>query len=136
MLENYKERMADVLQMLEKQEEFKKEAALAGKRQDVIDFQARKLVNQEKYDDVFAAYLEKEYHDDQIGDLEGDPGVDPLAFLEEEEERAEDPAKSAALPGNAGEAKEEEDDDEYVDYGELTDGDEMDEMEAKQVQDA
>lgn len=136
MIENYKERMADVLQMLEKQEEFKKDAALAGKRQDVIDVQARKLVDQKQYDDVFATYMEKEYHDDQIGDLEGDPGVDPLAFIEEEEERAGDPAKSSAFPGNAGEAKEEQDDDEFIDYGELTDGDEMDEMEAKQMQDA
>ena len=80
-------------------------AALAGKRQDVIDFQARKLVNQKQYDDVFATYLEKEYHDDQIGDLEGDPGVDPLAFIEEEEEHAGDPAKSQAFPGNAGDAE-------------------------------
>lgn len=133
MLDSYKERMAGVLEMLEKQEEFKKEAAQAGKRQDVIDVQARKLVNQKQYDDVFAAYLEKEYNDDQIGDLEGDPGVDPLAFIEEEEERAEDLAKAPTLPGNAGATKEEEDDDEYIDYGELTDGDEMDVVEAKQM---
>jgi hypothetical protein len=34
---------------------------------------------------VFAAYLDKEYQDNQIGDLEGDKGVDPLAFIEGEE---------------------------------------------------
>jgi hypothetical protein len=29
-------------------------------------------------DDVFKAFMQKEYKDDQIGDLEGDEGVDPL----------------------------------------------------------
>lgn len=64
MIENYKDRMAHVIQMLEKQEEFKKEAAQTGQRLDVIDAQARSLVNQKQYDDVFAAYLEKEYKDE------------------------------------------------------------------------
>ena len=64
MIENYKERMTHVIQMLEKQEEFKKEAAQTGQRLDVIDVQARSLVNQKQYDDVFAAYLEKEYKDE------------------------------------------------------------------------
>jgi hypothetical protein len=29
--------------------------------------------------------MDKEYKDEQIGDLEGDEGVDPLAFIEGEE---------------------------------------------------
>ena len=56
--------------------------------------------------------------------------MDPLAFIEEEEERAEDGAKD---PADDGDAKDEEEDDEFIDYGELTDGDEMDVMEAKQM---
>ena len=31
---------------------------------------AKKAVNQKALDDVFAAYMHKEYADDQIGDLE------------------------------------------------------------------
>lgn len=54
--------------------------------------------------------MDKEYKDEQIGDLEGDEGVDPLAFITEQEEA-----------GAAGK----DDDEELEDYGELTDGDEM-----------
>lgn len=137
MIENYKERMANVIQMLEKQEEFKKEAAQAGQRPDVIAAQARSLVNQKQYDDVFAAYMEKEYKDEQIGDLEGDAGVDPLAFLEEMDasEAAADPARLASQePKPTAGGKDEE---EYFDYGELTDGDESvpDALEQKQMLD-
>lgn len=53
--------------------------------------------------------MDKEYKDEQIGDLDGEEGVDPLAFGEEQEN------------GEAGKDGEEEDD---RDYGELSDGDE------------
>lgn len=132
MLENYKERMAHVIEMLEKQEEFKKEAVQSGQRRDVVDVRARNLVNQKQYDDVFAAYMAKEYKDEQIGDLEGDRGVDPLAYLEEledEESAAADPAKRA--PPQLKPDAEGEEEEEYFDYGELTDGDEMDALEQK-----
>jgi len=46
MISNYKERMADVIQMLEKQQEFKQEAVQTGERADVVDVRARSLVNQ------------------------------------------------------------------------------------------
>lgn len=46
MIANYKERMADVIQMLEKQQEFKQEAVQTGERADVVDVRARSLVNQ------------------------------------------------------------------------------------------
>ena len=57
--------------------------------------------------------MNKEYAEDQIGDLEGDEGVNPLAFIEGEE----------------GEGDEDGD----IDYGELTDGDEMSEMKSQQM---
>jgi hypothetical protein len=47
--------------------------------------------------------MNKEYQDDQIGDLEGDEGVDPLAFIEGEE-------------GEEGEP-------DFYDYGDLSDMD-------------
>jgi len=40
---------------------------------------------QKVLDDMFAAYMDKEYNDDQIGDLEGDEGVDPLNFADQED---------------------------------------------------
>ena len=43
------------------------------------------MVNQKDLDDVFKVFMTKEYKDEQIGDLEGDEGVDPLAFIEAEE---------------------------------------------------
>ena len=55
--------------------------------------------------------MDKEYKDEQIGDLEGDEGVDPLAFVQEQEE--------------AGAAGKGDDEEELYDYGELSDGDEM-----------
>lgn len=75
--------------------------------------------------------MEKEYKDEQIGDLEGDRGVDPLAYLEEldEEEAAADPAKLTSKeikPGDEG-----EDEQEYYDYGELSGSDVMDVSEQK-----
>lgn len=48
--------------------------------------------------------MNKEYTDEKIGDLEGDEGVDPLAFIEGEE-------------GEDGEQ-------DFYDYGSLSDGDE------------
>jgi len=87
---------------------------------------------------VFAAYLAKEYKDEQIGDLEGDRGVDPLAFLEEMEdgEAAAESAKPTGQPSQAAGAAEEQDKD-FYDYGELSDGDEEAEAmyEQKQVAD-
>ena len=43
--------------------------------------------------------MNNEYKDEQIGDLEGDEGVDPMQFIEDEED--------------------------MIDYGELSDGDEI-----------
>jgi len=65
-------------------------------------------VNQGALDDVFAAFMHKEYKDEQIGDLEGDEGIDPLAFIDDDSDRA---------------AKDDDQDD--IDYGELTDGDDI-----------
>lgn len=66
--------------------------------------------------------MQKEYKDDQIGDLEGDEGVDPLQFIEENEN----------------------DEQEFYDYGDLSDTDDivsnakmskMDMIEQKQIED-
>ena len=53
--------------------------------------------------------MAKEYKDEQIGDLEGDRGVDPLAFLEEMEdgEAAAESAKPTGQPSQAAGAAEE-----------------------------
>ena len=67
-----------------------------------MEAQAKKAVNQKALDEVFQAYMNKEYTDDKIGDLEGDVGVDSLAFIEGEE-------------GEDGEP-------DYYDYGSLSDG--------------
>ena len=71
MLENYKERMADVVAMLDKQKEVRAKGLAEGKRADQIDAEARKVVNQTALDEVFTAFMDKEYKDEQIGDLEG-----------------------------------------------------------------
>lgn len=47
-------------------------------------------MDQKQLDDVFLAYMDKEYKDEQIGDLDGDEGVDPLNFIEGEEDQEED----------------------------------------------
>ena len=49
--------------------------------------------------------MDKEYKDEQIGDLDGDEGVNPLNFIGEDGELQED------------------DDEDMIDYGELSDGD-------------
>ena len=67
-----------------------------------VEAQAKGAVNQKALDEVFQAYMNKEYTDDKIGDLEGDEGIDPLAFIEEEE-------------GQEGEP-------DFYDYGSLSDG--------------
>ena len=87
MIENYKERMADVIAMLAKQEEIRKEAVYYGKK--VNESEVKKAVNQKQLDDVFLAYMDKEYKDEQIGDLDGDEGVDPLGLIEGDEEEGE-----------------------------------------------
>jgi hypothetical protein len=46
--------------------------------------------------------MDREYNEDQIGDLEGDEGIDPLAFIEGEEQDGEE---------------------DLYDYGDLSDGD-------------
>jgi len=53
--------------------------------------------------------MNKEYTDEKIGDLEGDEGIDPLAFIEGEE-------------GEEGEDGEDGEQD-FYDYGSLSDGD-------------
>ena len=45
MISDYKNRMKDVIDMLDKAQDFKKEAALAGTTADKIDKQAKKLVD-------------------------------------------------------------------------------------------
>ena len=72
-----------------------------GKSQVQIQKEVKGLVNQNQLDTVFAAYMEKEYQDNQIGDLQDDEGVNP----------------QIEAPG--GQLAEEE----YFDYGELSDGD-------------
>jgi len=62
-------------------------------------------------DDVFKAFMNKEYTDDQIGDLEGDEGVDPLGYIEDED----------IVERNA---KDENEEDDMLDYGSMSDGDE------------
>ena len=62
-------------------------------------------------DDVFKAFMNKEYTDDQIGDLEGDEGVDPLGYIEDED----------IVERNT---KDENEEDDMLDYGSMSDGDE------------
>ena len=63
--------MADVVAMLDKQKEVRAKGLAEGKRADQIDAEARKVVNQTALDEVFTAFMDKEYKDEQIGDLEG-----------------------------------------------------------------
>ena len=107
MIPNYKEKMADVVAMLDKQNEIRQTAVDVKnpKEAKAIEQEARKAVNQKALDEVFTSFLNKEYQDNEIGDLEEQVQVDPLAFIEGEE------------------AKEDEQD--FYDYGELSDGDEI-----------
>lgn len=75
--------------------------------------------------------MNKEYKDEQIGDLEGDEGIDPLAYLEQmdDDEEAANPASMAVVK----EVDCTGQDEEYEDWGELTDGDEPDQYEQKQM---
>ena len=90
MIENYKEKMADVIAMLAKQQEIREEAIAKGIKPKEVETQAKQAVDQKQLDDVFAAYMDKEYKDEQIGDLDGDEGVDPLNFIEGEEDQDEE----------------------------------------------
>lgn len=72
MIPNYKERMAHVIAMLDKQNEIRKVQASTKQEKKVIEAEAKAAVNQRDLDEVFNAFLGKEYTDDQIGDLEGD----------------------------------------------------------------
>jgi len=45
MIENYKERMADVIAMLDKQQEFREKAQAEGRRADTIDKEANDIVD-------------------------------------------------------------------------------------------
>ena len=67
-----------------------------------IEKEAIKAVDQGALDEVFKSYMDNEYKDEQIGDLEGDGGVDPMQFIDDE--------------------------DDMLDYGELSDGDMMSEV--------
>ena len=78
MIENYKEKMADVIAMLDKQKEFREAEIMKGQRADKVEKQAKAMINQNELDEVFMAFMGKEYKDEQIGDLEGDDGVNPL----------------------------------------------------------
>lgn len=106
MIENYKEKMADVIAMLDRQEEIRKDAISKGQKMHEVEAKAKGAVNQKALDEVFQAYMNKEYTDEKIGDLEGDEGIDPLAFIEGEE-------------GEEGEDGEQD----FYDYGSLSDGD-------------
>ena len=64
MIEGYKERMADVIAMLDKQKEFMLKAQAEGQKADVIDKEAKKIVDQKQLDDVFLAFMDKEYKDE------------------------------------------------------------------------
>jgi hypothetical protein len=129
LIPNYKEKMADIIALLDKQNEMRNAAENKGKRIHEVEKQVKQVVNQKELDAVFKQYLANEYQDDQIGDLEGDEGVNPLNFIGEDGELLE------------GEGDEED----AYDYGELTDGDmetgsqvpmsNMDMLEAKQLQD-
>ena len=55
--------------------------------------------------------MNKEYTDDQIGDLEDDEGVNPLGYTEDED----------IIERNA----KDEDEDDMIDYGSLDDEDEI-----------
>ena len=118
MLPNYKERMADVISMLDKQKEMRKQLADVKDRNmsKQIETQARQVVNQKALNEVFDSFMHKEYQDDQIGDLEGDEGIDPLAFIEGEE------VEEVEIDE---EKKEQLGEEEMYDYGELSDMDDM-----------
>tara|TARA_B110000285_G_C15114671_1_gene613340 strand:+ start:1417 stop:1653 length:237 start_codon:yes stop_codon:yes gene_type:complete len=53
--------------------------------------------------------MNKEYTDDQIGDLEHDPGIDPLGYIEDDD----------IVERNA---KDEDGEDDMLDYGSMSDG--------------
>ena len=126
MIPNYKEKMADVIAMLDKQNELRQNAQEQKdmKQAQQIESMAKKAVDQKALDEVFGAFMQREYKDEQIGELENEV-IDPLAFIEgEENENEEEP-------------------DEY-DYGELSDGDcpsnagpsNLDKMEQRQIEDS
>ena len=109
MIPNYKEKMADVIAMLDKQNEIRKkiqQEKIDNKTAQKIEKEAMKAVNQNALDEVFKQFMNNEYKDEQIGDLEGDEGVDPMQFIQDE--------------------------DDMIDYGELSDGDEMSEIRPSQ----
>ena len=109
MIPNYKEKMADVIAMLDKQNEIRKTMKIEKideKQAMKIEKEAIKAVNQGALDEVFKSFMDNEYKDEQIGDLEGDEGVDPMQFIGDE--------------------------DDMLDYGELSDGDMMSEVRPSQ----
>jgi hypothetical protein len=108
MIPDYKERMADVIAQLDKQNEIRKIAAETGVTGSKTEKEAKKAVNQKDLDDVFKSFMNKEYTDDQIGDLYGDEGVDPLGYIEDED----------IVERNAVDEEEED----MLDYGSMSDG--------------
>ena len=48
-----------------------------GKKAPVIEQEVKKLVDQGKIDGIFQAYMDREYQEHQIGDLQDDEGVNP-----------------------------------------------------------
>lgn len=126
MIPNYKEKMADVIAMLDKQNEIRKNAQENKdmKEAQQMEKMAKKAVDQKALDEVFGAFMQREYKDEQIGELENEV-IDPLAFIEGEENRhGEEP-------------------DEF-EYGELSDGEcpsnagpsNADIMEQRQIEDS
>lgn len=108
MIPDYKDRMADVIAQLDKQNEIRKIAAETGVTGSKTEKEAKKAVNQKDLDDVFKSFMNKEYTDDQIGDLYGDEGVDPLGYIEDED----------IVERNAVDEEEED----MLDYGSMSDG--------------
>ena len=53
--------------------------------------------------------MDKEYKDEQIGDLDGDEGVDPLNFIEDEENQEEEffdyGSELSGMPGDMASSK-------------------------------
>ena len=63
MIPNYKEKMADVIAMLDRQNEIRMKAGAAGSKKQAIQFEeeAKQAVNQQALDEVFASFMTKEY---------------------------------------------------------------------------
>lgn len=101
---------------------------MEGKQADKIAKQSHKMVDQNEYNDVFAAFMAKEYADEKIGDLEG---VDPLDYIDDDEEEEQTQETVLKEEKEKGEGDDEPD---YYDYGELEDSDDQAQIDAMMEQ--